>query len=364
MNSVELNINDFKYQDFEDADADVLNRPIQNIVDAYNTLRGDVSDSDISSTDNTFTGSNTFEGSVMLSGETVASELRVNSKLLNNSSDFDTLQYINMGGSDTNPIITLKSKYDSGDGTLDGSIVLDTIVLKIDKISPNIENFIDLGSQINTDTIQSSTTDGDITLNSNIITDKNISSNGNIAFNTDKFTVQGNTGDTAIKGTFSVVGDSTVGILSASGDISTSANMSIDGNTDIGGTLKIDIVDSFTTDTEIGVLQSVKIGTDADNKDLTVTGEITESSDARLKENVETITNALDIVENMRGVYYNKIGSDKKEIGFIAQEVEDYLPEIVENGEEYKSVAYARTVAILVQSIKELTERVKELEEK
>ena len=108
--------------------------------------------------------------------------------------------------------------------------------------------------------------------------------------------------------------------------------------------------------TEIGVMNA--------SGDLTMDGDITASSDARLKENIETINSALDMVVRMRGVYYNKIGSTDRSVGVIAQEMEEVLPEVVltssrEDG--MKSVAYANIVGVLIEAIKELKADIEEL---
>lgn len=77
-------------------------------------------------------------------------------------------------------------------------------------------------------------------------------------------------------------------------------------------------------------------------------------SDERTKENIETIDNALDVVTSIRGVYYNKIGNDKRKVGVIAQEVEEVLPHVVAtNNEDMKSVDYGKMVGVLIEAIKE-----------
>ena len=94
-------------------------------------------------------------------------------------------------------------------------------------------------------------------------------------------------------------------------------------------------------------------------------GNITAFSDERLKDNIETIENGLAKVNELRGVSYSK--DNKKSIGVIAQEVEKVLPEIVITGkteEKLKSVDYGRLTAVLIEAIKELEARVKELEGK
>ena len=98
---------------------------------------------------------------------------------------------------------------------------------------------------------------------------------------------------------------------------------------------------------------------DIGSGDFTATGDVTAFSDARLKDNVETIDNALDKVTAMRGVTFDKGG--KKGTGVIAQEIEEVLPEVVNNNGEYKSVAYGNIVGTLIEAIKELKAEIEEL---
>lgn len=88
--------------------------------------------------------------------------------------------------------------------------------------------------------------------------------------------------------------------------------------------------------------------------------EVNTTSDQRLKENIQTLNNAVDIVLNLRGVSYLKGG--KPEIGLIAQEVEHVLPQVVgEDPSGYKTVAYGNLVGLLVEAIKEQQNTIKEL---
>ena len=90
--------------------------------------------------------------------------------------------------------------------------------------------------------------------------------------------------------------------------------------------------------------------------DLTGSG-LSCSSDRRLKKDIEPITGALSQVLAVEGVSYRwKASAGKKELGFIAQDLEKVVPEIVseESETKYKQVAYAPYVAILNQAIKEL----------
>jgi len=117
---------------------------------------------------------------------------------------------------------------------------------------------------------------------------------------------------------------------------------------------------------------------------LTVTGAISATgdiiafatSDARLKTDIKSIDNALDKVASLRGITYswNEIGLNsfdvetvppylmEREVGLIAQEVQEVLPEVVvtrTNG--YLAMRYERVVPLLVEAIKELREQVNEL---
>jgi hypothetical protein len=84
------------------------------------------------------------------------------------------------------------------------------------------------------------------------------------------------------------------------------------------------------------------------------------SSDERLKSNIQTLTNAVQTVESLRGVSY--LRNDRPEIGVVAQEVEKILPMLVqEDPEGYKTVAYGNMVGLLIEAVKELSAEVKAL---
>jgi len=98
------------------------------------------------------------------------------------------------------------------------------------------------------------------------------------------------------------------------------------------------------------------------NGNFTASGNVTAYSDARLKENVETISNALDLVNRMRGVFYDRIDTGEAGIGVIAQEMEEVIPEVVIPSDGMLTVAYGNLVGVLIEAVKELTARVEELE--
>jgi hypothetical protein len=113
---------------------------------------------------------------------------------------------------------------------------------------------------------------------------------------------------------------------------------------------------------------SVGIGTTSLSYNLDVsgtiraTGDIIAYSDARVKENVKTISDALNKVKALRGVSYNKIGETKNSVGVIAQELLEVIPEAVQQDNEgMYSVAYGNLVGVLIEAIKEQQHQIEEL---
>jgi hypothetical protein len=97
-------------------------------------------------------------------------------------------------------------------------------------------------------------------------------------------------------------------------------------------------------------------------------------SDARLKKDVEEVGGALELVSKLHPVYYNwvddreKINPSHKELGFLAQEIEEFLPGVVHTTSSsdgdvsnVKRVVYDRVVALLCAAVKELKSEVEAL---
>ena len=99
--------------------------------------------------------------------------------------------------------------------------------------------------------------------------------------------------------------------------------------------------------------------------DVTIGGTITEESSIALKENIRPI-------ENLNGLYsinaykYDKIdGSQKDEMGFIAEEVYKHLPELVQLKDgKPESVKYTKMTTYLLEAIKELKTEINMLKRK
>jgi hypothetical protein len=97
---------------------------------------------------------------------------------------------------------------------------------------------------------------------------------------------------------------------------------------------------------------------------IRATGDVIAYSDARVKDNVTTVENALDKVKSLRGVTYTRKDNEDKsrKVGVIAQEVLPILPEVVQQDTEGNySVAYGNMVGVLIEAIKEQQKQIDEL---
>nr|VFK35918.1 MAG: Collagen triple helix repeat-containing protein [Candidatus Kentron sp. MB] len=86
-------------------------------------------------------------------------------------------------------------------------------------------------------------------------------------------------------------------------------------------------------------------------------GNFVNSSDARLKKDIQSLEAPLDKIARLRGVSYRWKDEEKgreREIGVIAQEMEKEFPELVSTDDKgYKSVAYGKLTAVLMEAVKE-----------
>ena len=126
--------------------------------------------------------------------------------------------------------------------------------------------------------------------------------------------------------------------------------------------------DSFSTSAPAFVIGN---GTDSSNKsdafkvmfngDTTVGGDITISSDARLKSNIVSLGATLSKILLIDGKSYEKDG--KQRIGVLAQEIQEVFPELViEDGNEMLAVNYQGLVPVLINALKEQDEKINRLE--
>jgi len=112
--------------------------------------------------------------------------------------------------------------------------------------------------------------------------------------------------------------------------------------------------------------RSIGSGTSAGAVHRTSDGTLTTStSDIRLKENIKTLDNCLERVLQLRGVCFtwkSDPGMGTR-IGFIAQEFEKIIPELVFTNEAdgYKGINYAEVTAVIVEAVKEQQKIIEDL---
>jgi hypothetical protein len=115
----------------------------------------------------------------------------------------------------------------------------------------------------------------------------------------------------------------------------------------------------------------VGVGTATPAQRLHVNGNVQANqfltpSSLKWKTNVQTLAGALEKVQDLRGVSYDWKADGKHDIGLIAEEVSQVLPEVVaygENGRDAAAVDYARLVPVLIEAVKEQQKAIRALEE-
>lgn len=137
------------------------------------------------------------------------------------------------------------------------------------------------------------------------------------------------------------------------------------------GTLSVNALD-VTTNIGANTISAYALGvtTSITGNTAAFAGEVSAqdfntTSDIGLKNSVATIGNANEIIENLRGVSFRWNSTDKPAYGVVAQEVEEVLPElVVDNKDGIKSVKYLGLIGFLIESNKQLIQRMETLEQK
>ncbi len=132
------------------------------------------------------------------------------------------------------------------------------------------------------------------------------------------------------------------------------------------------VISSTAVDWHLDGTNDMRLENDGD---LHVDGDViafsSTTSDMRLKDNIEPISDALSKVNALTGYTFTYEKDGRQSAGLLAQEVEEVLPSAVANRKlplqksddnEYKTLEYNQTIALLVESIKELKQKVDELE--
>jgi hypothetical protein len=198
-------------------------------------------------------------------------------------------------------------------------------------------------------------------------------------------------GNLAVTGTSAHTGNATFTTLSASGAATLSSTLAVTGATTLNAATTINLASAgalnINTSGNLNGLRFYSGGTITGqigasttypfyvsnaagtamfytdtSGNFTATANISAYSDAKLKTNVRTIDDALTLVEQLRGVYYDRIDSGEQGIGVIAQELRGVFPQAVHDNDGTLSVSYGNLVGPLIEAVKILSDRVKKLE--
>tara|TARA_R100000329_G_scaffold30115_1_gene27791 strand:- start:610 stop:2046 length:1437 start_codon:yes stop_codon:yes gene_type:complete len=141
-------------------------------------------------------------------------------------------------------------------------------------------------------------------------------------------------------------------IASGSGDVTTLTPANVRSMINVA-----DGATSYTSNQATNTSSNVTFGT-INCSSLTATGNVTAFSDATLKTDIHSINDALGIVGKLRGVTYKWLSNGEADIGVIAQEVQEVVPEVIKETEDgIKTVDYGRLVSVLINAVKELNDK-------
>jgi hypothetical protein len=154
-------------------------------------------------------------------------------------------------------------------------------------------------------------------------------------------------------------GVNTAGNQNTSGTAAIATEVTISANNSTDETVYITFVDGATGDqgieTDTGLTYNPGTG-------VLSSVDFNSTSDVNLKENIETINNAADKVNALRGVNFNWKDNGRYAMGVVAQEVEEVIPEVVVTKEDgTKTVSYGAMVGLLIEAIKDLQKQVDDL---
>ena len=187
--------------------------------------------------------------------------------------------------------------------------------------------------------------------------------------------VSTNTGTLQIIGGVGVSGNVYAANIYASGIFNSATGLPLSG----GGGGTIGVINDVITNASYFPMLSISSNTGSalantytSNTKLTFnpsTGTLSSTvfnslSDENKKTNIKLIDNALEITENLNGVTFEWKDNGLPSAGLIAQDVEKYLPQLILNTQDGKSLNYDGVIGLLVEAVKNLSQRIKELENK
>ena len=188
------------------------------------------------------------------------------------------------------------------------------------------------------------------------------------------------TGNLVLASSASIAGENTeylsiniasdgIGINNSSGtmcSIDNSGTISTNGGVTISPTSKLNIGSAPVGVSAFGTTITLTVGSA-----ITAQGDIYapafyETSDIRKKDIKSDISldKCYDLLDKCQTIVYTLKDSNKEQVGLIAQEVEEFFPEIVcTDNEGFKTLDYSRLTVICLKLIKDLIGRIKKLED-
>ena len=153
------------------------------------------------------------------------------------------------------------------------------------------------------------------------------------------------------------------GIIGPQGPAGTSANLTITDDTTTNSSF-YPVMTSSTSGSVNGVtISSTKLYFNPSTGEITAV-DFNSTSDFNLKTNVQSLTNSIEILNQINPVSFNWVDTDATSYGVIAQEIEKVLPELVREIDGTKSVAYIPLIALLIDAVKNLQKEIDDLKNK
>ncbi len=141
-----------------------------------------------------------------------------------------------------------------------------------------------------------------------------------------------------------------IGVNPPTQKLDVNGNTKITGDATVTGNLGVTAVNATGDITTTGTMYSA--------------GGFIWTSDGRLKKDILPLTHALDKVQNLNGVAFTWKKNGNKDIGVIAQNVEQVLPEIVKTSPQgFKGIEYGSMVALLIEAVKEQQKQIEDLKQ-
>jgi hypothetical protein len=167
----------------------------------------------------------------------------------------------------------------------------------------------------------------------------------------------------------SITGSNNVGVGKRSGDGLAAGN----GNTFLGTNARTAIASGSTLSNATAIGYDAIVSTDntirlGNTAVTTIGGQVawTAASDSRIKKNIVNSNYGLATVLKLRPVEYNLTSNDLKQVGFIAQEVQKLVPEVVTGKEgdiskgEILGITYSNLVPVLTKAIQEQQKQIED----